>query len=162
MRFATDATLGKLGRYLRAAGFDTLCQHEGRPVAFYDKIDSDRIVLTRTTALKKIDHRHRLIFIRDNDPRQQIKQVVGDLDLNRSQAKPFSRCLGCNRKLVETDRMTLKGRVPEYVWHHHRHFQACPGCHRIYWAGTHRQRMNAWLDLLFQEKDRPIHEHRND
>jgi uncharacterized protein with PIN domain len=52
MRFATDATLGKLGRQLRAAGFDTLCQHQSGVVTFLVRLTVQRIILTRTTAVR--------------------------------------------------------------------------------------------------------------
>ena len=162
MRFATDNTLGKLGRYLRAAGFDTLCQHEGHSETFFDTLDKDRIILTRTTSLKPLNRRHRLVFVRHNDPLRQLEQVVDELGVRSTEANPFSRCLICNRCLVNEDKMYLEGRVPVYVWHRHHHFRTCHGCQRVYWAGTHRQRMQTWLEKLFKQKDAPIHADSND
>jgi uncharacterized protein len=140
MRFATDSALGKLGRQLRAAGFDTLCQHQVRCGEFFEAIDTRRVILTRTTAVIQRYKDRPLLFIRDNDPLQQMVQVVGELDISRSDLKPFSRCLACNMAVVRVDRDVVKGRVPDYVWHHHQVFHRCDTCGRIYWAGSHHER----------------------
>jgi uncharacterized protein with PIN domain len=40
------------------------------------------------------------------------------------------------------------GRVPEFVWSHHDTFWGCPNCGRIYWAGSHRHRMDEAIRAL--------------
>ena len=152
MRFATDATLGKLGRHLRAAGFDTLCQHESRDRDFFSAVEADRIILTRTLRLKD-RYRHRLLlFIRDNDPFEQIKQVFQELNIGPADVSPFSRCLICNHEIKPVDKQMLLGKVPAYIWQHHQTFHICNGCRRIYWAGTHHQRLTKRFDKLFNHK----------
>lgn len=152
MRFATDATLGKLGRELRAAGFDTRCQHEHRREDFFETIDARRVILTRTKAVERRFEGRRLVFIRDNDPLQQLIQVVRALNVKPAHLKPFSRCLVCNQATVPIGRDAVKGRVPDYVWQRHRTFHACRQCRRIYWAGSHHERMCKRLDAIFQQK----------
>ncbi|BBO67167.1 hypothetical protein DSCA_10970 [Desulfosarcina alkanivorans] len=150
MRFATDATLGKLGRHLRTAGFDTLCQHQNRCGDFFNTIDGQRIILTRTMAVRqKFKHRH-LLFIRDNDPLRQMMQVVRELGVQPNDLRPFSRCIACNTAIAPLDRDEARGRVPDYVWQRHRAFHRCDSCRRIYWAGSHRQRMGKRLDAIFK------------
>jgi uncharacterized protein with PIN domain len=152
MRFATDATLGKLGRHLRAAGFDTVCQHESRNSVFFNTIEADRIILTRScTLLIRFNH-HPLVFIRDNDPFQQMLQVMQELDIRQSDMKPFSRCLICNLETTPVDKQTLGGKVPAYIWQHHQTFRVCRGCKRIYWAGSHHDRLRTRFDMLFKPK----------
>ncbi len=150
MRFAADATLGKLGRHLRAAGFDTRCQHQCRQADFWATIDTGRIILTRSTVLvQRFQDRH-LIFIRDNDPLRQMIQVVRELGIGPGDGKPFSRCLACNRVIDPMDRQAAIGRVPAYVWQRHSRFHSCARCRRVYWAGSHHDRMREWLSKIFQ------------
>ena len=150
MRFATDATLGKLGRHLRAAGFDTLCQHQSRHVdSFFNTIDTERVILTRTTAVRVRFQNRPLIFIRDNDPLQQMMQVVQALGIRQSDVRPFSRCLECNMDIMRVDRQAVKDRVPTYVWQRHQTFHACGKCRRIYWAGSHHDRLCKRLAAIF-------------
>ena len=153
-RFAADATLGKLGRDLRSAGFDTLCQHQSRDVDFLDTIDGGRVILTRTRLLKLRFKARPLVFIRHNDPFQQMKQVVRELNLGWCDVNLFSRCLVCNQNLYPVDREAVTGLVPAYVWQHHPTFYTCGKCGRIYWAGSHHERMRRRLAAIFQDERR--------
>jgi uncharacterized protein with PIN domain len=153
IRFATDAALGKLGRSMRAAGFDTLCQHQCRDKDFFETLEADRVILTRTRAVARRFQDRRLIFIRDNDARQQLTQVIRTLELECDCVYYLSRCLECNLKIAPVSKNAVKGRIPEYVWQHHHHFQMCRSCKRIYWAGSHHQRMTRQLENLFKQKD---------
>ncbi|WP_372679980.1 Mut7-C RNAse domain-containing protein [Desulfosarcina sp.] len=153
-RFAAEATLGKLGRDLRTAGFDTLCQHQSRDVHFFDTIDGGRVILTRTRLLKLRLEARPLVFIRDNDPVQQMKQVVRELNLGWCDVNLFSRCLACNQNLYEVDREAVIGLVPAYVWQRQPTFHACGQCDRIYWAGSHHDRMVERLSAIFQDERR--------
>ncbi|MCB2147130.1 MAG: Mut7-C RNAse domain-containing protein [Deltaproteobacteria bacterium] len=158
MRFATDATVGKLGRHLRSAGFDTLCQHQSRRGNFFETIDGERVILTRTRLVKLRFKRRPLVFIRDNDPYRQMIQVVHELKLGWCDLNLFSRCLECNEAIRPVDRATVAGRVPAYVWQYHHTFHACAKCGRIYWAGSHHDRMIQRLLAIFKQKDGETHE----
>ncbi|MBC2713096.1 MAG: hypothetical protein HGJ94_19530 [Desulfosarcina sp.] len=154
MRFATDTTLGKLGRHLRAAGFDTLCQHQCRRGDFFDTVEADRVILTRTTAVKVRFKSRPLVFIRNNDPFQQMMQVVRELGIGQSDLRPFSRCLECNMVISQVGRDAVRGRVPDYVWQRHQTFHACGKCRRIYWAGSHHDRMCNRLAAIPRQKEK--------
>lgn len=152
MRFATDNSLGKLGRYLRAAGFDTVCAHEQSRDGFFTHLAADRIILTRTRSIARRWGSRRMLFIERNDPWQQLAQVIDQLGIRQADTKPFSRCLQCNQPLEPVDRAAVQSRVPAYVWQAHSVFYQCGRCIRIYWAGTHRDRMARGLSSLFQPK----------
>jgi len=150
--FATDASLGKLGRHLRAAGFDTRCEHQSRETDFWNVIGMERIVLTRTVAVRMLLENRHLLFIQENDPWRQMHQVVREIKIDAADLKPFSRCLACNRKTNSMERQTVRGRVPDYVWQRHSSFQVCDHCRRIYWPGSHHQRMGQRLANLFPKE----------
>ena len=149
LRFATDASLGKLGRHLRAAGFDTCCEHQSRKPDFWNAIGMDRVILTRTGTVHKRYRKRLHLFIRDNDPWRQMRQVVREMQITMADLRPFKRCLACNCRIRPVNRETIKGRVPDYVWQRHSSFQACEHCRRIFWAGSHHQRMGQRLANLF-------------
>ena len=158
LRFAVDATLGRLGRYLRSAGFDTWCQHQSLHEDIFDRIDDERVILTRTRRLKWRFKNNPLIFIRDNDPFEQMLQVVRELNIKACDLNPFSRCLLCNEVILQVNREAVRGRVPAYVWHHHHPFFECGKCDRIYWAGSHHDRMVKQLAAIFIKRDEDTHE----
>ncbi|WP_054689880.1 Mut7-C RNAse domain-containing protein [Desulfosarcina cetonica] len=157
MRFAVDASLGKLGRLLRSAGFDTLCQHECRQGRFWDRIEPERVILTRTQAIQRRFSGRSLVFIKNNDPLRQLQQVVTEQGILKEDIHPFSRCIVCNAAIVKVDKRSVWGRVPAYVWHHYPAFNECRCCHRIFWAGSHHDRVCRKFETIFQNEERQSH-----
>lgn len=140
-RFIADAHLGRLARYLRMLGFDTLYEN-----ALPDRqlvqtsVDERRVLLTRDRELLMHRELTHGVFVRGERPRDQLRYVVERLDLART-CQPFSRCMDCNSELVAADPSTLTGEVPPTVLANHRHFQSCTGCNRVFWRGSHYARM---------------------
>jgi uncharacterized protein with PIN domain len=144
-RFVVDTMLGRLARWLRAMGYDTLYPGEtgDRPLVQL-ALAEDRILVTRDRMLARLAQpRECLITAERLDG--QIREAVGKLGLSPQQTAWLSRCLECNAPLEVREKATLSGRVPEHVFATHAEFMACPRCARVYWAGTHTHRM---LDRL--------------
>jgi uncharacterized protein with PIN domain len=108
-----------------------------------------RLILTRDTLLV----RRRLVrdnsfFVEGDHFRDQVRQVVRAFAIDPF-ARFLTRCLECNAPLRELSREEAQGRVPPYVFATQGRFQSCPACGRLYWGGTHRERMAAELkDIL--------------
>jgi len=142
LRFAADAMLGKLAKWLRIAGYDT---------AYWKDIDDaslvrlaraeDRFILTRDTALARRLVSGTFLFIKDDTPIKQFMQAANELGLDVYGKKIFSVCTLCNAPLEETDRESVKGLVPEYTFAVNELFKRCGSCGRVYWHGTHRERV---------------------
>lgn len=145
IKFVLDVNLGKLARYLRMAGFDTYyeknCEDE---VLARISSSEHRILLTRDRQLLKrriIDYGH---FVRQTRPLLQLDEIIRWFDLSRL-LQPFSRCLQCNGLLSSVDKKTIANALlPETrkVFHH---FKQCQNCHKIYWQGSHYERMKTML-----------------
>jgi uncharacterized protein with PIN domain len=144
-QFVADAHLGGLARLLRMIGFDTL----------YDNRFSDRdilaivrrerrVVLTRDRELLKCREIARGCFVRAVKPEAQLREVVARYRLERT-LQPFTLCLHCNRRLEAVAREAALGRVPESILARYQEFAHCPGCDRLYWEGSHWERMRAML-----------------
>ncbi|HXM81856.1 MAG TPA: Mut7-C RNAse domain-containing protein [Burkholderiales bacterium] len=143
--FVADAHLGGLARFLRMLGYDTV---------FHDRLqDSEirrlaeeerRIVLTRDRELLKCREIARGCYVRALKPEAQLREVAGRYDL-ASAARPFTLCLNCNVALRPIDRASLPGQVPEKILQLHDSFMHCGGCGRVYWPGSHFDRMRAAL-----------------
>jgi hypothetical protein len=148
IRFAVDANVGKLARLLRMTGFDTsydpgLTDAELAETAWRDK----RILLTRDIALlkKKVVVHGRLI--RHSNPAKQLKEVIGLYGL-RDRILPFSRCLCCNGVLEEIAKAKIIDRLQPLTRRYYDDFRICPQCERLYWPGSHRQRMLKFIEEL--------------
>jgi hypothetical protein len=143
-QFVADATLGKLARHLRLAGFDTyLDLQPPQPERLSGMAGSDRILLTRSGKVRRALGATSLIFIQANDLPDQFRQVMTTLGLTPDDLRPLTRCALCNRMLDRLSKPEALGRVPDYVWQQYSEFKTCPQCRRVYWPGSHVQR---WRD----------------
>ncbi|HXZ48049.1 MAG TPA: Mut7-C RNAse domain-containing protein [Usitatibacter sp.] len=140
-RFVADTHLGKLARHLRMAGFDTLYGNDwddDRIVAVSS--GERRTILTRDKALLRRREVERGYWVRADESERQLAEVVRALQLE-SLLAPFTRCRECNAPLEEVPRESVLDRVPEKVRGLYERFRRCPGCGRVYWEGTHYERM---------------------
>jgi uncharacterized protein with PIN domain len=150
--FAAEKTLGRLAKWLRLLGFDTLFESERADEKFIDTLEKDRILLTRTQRIRKQYADRKLIFVESDDLQQQLNQVVAELGLKAEQTRPFSRCLQCNVPIVAVEKNLLRGRVPDYIFETNDRFNRCPQCDRIFWPGSHTRRGLEKIRHLFDIK----------
>ncbi len=152
IKFIVDHNVGKLARWLRMLGYDTLFftgsdDWQMIMTALVEK----RVIMTRDTEIMRrgvvATGRLKAVLIRSDRPREQIEQVVETLSLDCKQSQ-FTICLEDNHRLEQRDIGQVKGRVPPYVFRTQEHFVECPSCHRIYWKGTHWQAMTTRLQNL--------------
>ncbi len=147
-RFVLDVHLGRLAAYLRLLGFDTLYRNDADDAELARGAAEDaRILLTRDRGLLKRAAVVRGSYVRATSPRPQLQEVVRRFDLAGSTA-PFTRCLACNGVLAPASKTDAAGRVPPGVLTRHDQFLACPDCRRVYWKGTHWERMNEMIRTL--------------
>ena len=147
-RFIADAHLGGLARLLRLTGFDTLYDNhydDAELVAIATR--EGRIALTRDRELLKRRELTHGCFVHALKPEQQAAEIFQRLDLARS-ARPFSLCLECNAPLRPIDKADVAHRLPADVRARHVRFSTCDQCQRVFWEGSHWQRMRAVVDRL--------------
>lgn len=150
-RFIADAHLGGLAQQLRLAGFDTLYDNHFAD----DEIEAlaaaeHRIVLSRDRELLKRRGITHGCYVRALKPHAQAREIFERLDLAAS-ARPFRLCLLCNAPLREIAREAVRERVPEGVFARQTRFVTCDVCHRVFWEGSHWQRMRALVDSLTRD-----------
>jgi uncharacterized protein with PIN domain len=148
LRFVLDVHLGRLARHLRMLGFDAAWDGAADDAALAATASREhRILLTRDRGLLKrraVTHGY---CVRASAPRLQLTEVVRRLDLARA-ITPFSRCLRCNGLLVPVAKAEVADRLPPRVRERQQAFRRCAGCGRVYWAGTHHERMTGLVASL--------------
>ncbi len=148
IKLILDVHLGKLARYLRLLGFDTIYEtwledDQIVSVAFKE----NRIVLTRDIQLLKNGHVRHGYWIRSQKPLEQLKEVIQRLDLS-GKIQPFHRCMECNGIIREVEKTAVIGFLKPKTRAHYEDFYQCEQCHRVYWNGSHYQRMVSMLKNL--------------
>ncbi len=141
MTFVADSMLGKLARWLRILGYDTDYDPFAEDDALLLQAEAeDRILLTRDVPLAGRAPEGRCVLIAHNKLDGQMAQLVQTLGLDLDR-ETFTRCLICNDSIVDVPRDAIKARVPPYVFQTQTRFHRCPSCRRVYWRGTHLDRM---------------------
>ncbi|MFC2067952.1 Mut7-C RNAse domain-containing protein [Chloroflexota bacterium] len=151
-KFIVDHNVGKLAKWLRIMGYDTLFFNDEDDSNMIDiALTENRIILTRDTQIAKrrvvIRRRLEAVLVTNDKPERQLHQIIEKLKLDQ-QLKPFTICLECNEPLVERDKKLLKNQVPPYVFKTQNQYMECPACHRIYYRGTRWQAMIRNLNKL--------------
>ena len=148
MKFAADRMLGKLAKWLRILGYDTLYVRRLSDHEFLKLATPDRILLSRNTRLRNKISPDRFVFVEADDPSTQLQDLIRSLDLKPDPDRFFTRCTVCNGRLVSVKGADVAGQVPDHVWTDHERFSRCEDCGKIYWPGTHPTRSRKEIERL--------------
>ncbi len=152
IRFVLDIHLGKLATSLRLLGFDSLYRndYEDKELANIS-YNQARILLTRDKGLlmrSLVTHGY---YVRNTNPEKQILEVLQRFDLFKL-ILPFQRCLRCNGLLESVDKQSIVEQIPENVRSQVDKFQRCQSCDRVYWKGSHYERLQQFIDGVLDSK----------
>ena len=149
IRFVLDTHLGKLAAYLRMLGFDSLYRNDCQDAELARiSADQHRTLLSRDRGLLKRSMVTHGYLVRETEPAKQLVEVVERFDLSTWFA-PFQRCLHCNEPLRPVAKELVNDRLPPDTRQRYDQFHLCPECGRIYWKGSHYQRMKALIERMF-------------
>jgi len=145
-RLLADAMLGRLARWLRILGYDTLYNPRWPDDELARRARAEgRILLTRDRALARRPG-VRSLLIESERIEAQLGEVARNLGLNAEGY--LTRCPVCNDLLEAVPHSWAWGYVPPYTFVTQREFRLCPTCNRFYWRGTHCQEMGELLARL--------------
>ena len=140
-RFVLDTHLGRLAAYLRMLGFDTLYRNDYDDATLAEiSVNEQRILLTCDIQLlmrKIITHGY---FVRARQPKKQLLEVIKRFDL-KNNLHPFTRCLHCNGLVEQVEKKSIEQRLLPRTKEYYNEFWQCSQCKKIYWKGTHYQKM---------------------
>jgi uncharacterized protein with PIN domain len=109
--------------------------------------EQGRILLTRDRGLLKRKMVTRGYCLRTKDSRQQLLDVVRRFDLN-ARLKPFTRCIACNGVLEKVEKDEIIDQLEPGTRKYFDDFSRCKDCGKIYWKGSHHERMQVLLDWI--------------
>jgi uncharacterized protein with PIN domain len=152
MKFVVDCMLGKLAKWLKILGFDTLYlnrieDHDLLLLARREK----RVLLTKDQELLAAAGDLPRLFIESDNWQDQLEQVLDAFRL-RSRTRPHSRCLACNIELKRIPKKLARNLVTPFVFERASSFAVCPSCGRVFWPGTHFQDMDLKIARLLRSR----------
>lgn len=152
MRFACDAMLGGLSRWLRAMGYEaTFDAYVDDGVLVERAARDDAVVLSSDAPLFE---RRRLkrgevrgLFVPRHAPvADQLVFVMRHFALEVREA----RCMRCGGALGETSRESVEGEAPPLAFRNSERFFRCDGCKGLFWHGTHWQQIARTREAIAQ------------
>lgn len=146
-RFLCDEMLQRLGRWLRAAGYDTAIAQAGEDDReLVSRANSDeRLLLTRDRHLARFRNGHgRVVLLESNSLSDEVAELSARFAINW-QLRPFSRCLECNTPLLPAS-AAQRQQLPEGALRLSPAAWYCPHCAKLYWEGSHVRRMRHTLE----------------
>jgi uncharacterized protein len=147
-RFVVDVNLGRLARLLRVLGFDVWWSSDAGDQTLADiSLAQQRILLTRDRGLLKRRAITHGLFVHSQQPEQQALEVIRRLDLHL-RLEPLTRCVRCNGKLAAVSKDEVIDQLEPLTRRYYAAFSRCQTCGRVYWAGSHYQRLRTLVDRL--------------
>ncbi|WP_017730508.1 Mut7-C RNAse domain-containing protein [Nafulsella turpanensis] len=144
-KFIADVHLGKLVRSMRMLGFNCCYENnysDPEIAAIAEK--EARIVLTRDRGLLK----HKSIvwgyWLRSQQPEEQLLEVVRHFTLEQ-ELNPLSRCIACNGRIEPVPKAAVIDQLPPKTRQFFEEFFQCQSCRRVYWKGSHYERMQEFI-----------------
>lgn len=149
-RFVLDTHLGRLASYLRMLGFDTLYRNDypDDELAYVSNVEQ-RILLTRDIGLLKRSLVIYGYFMRATHPKQRVLEVMARFDL-QTWVIPFKHCMKCNGALHRVEKADILAEISPKTARFYDEYHRCQHCGRIYWKGSHYQRMQSFLAEVLQ------------
>lgn len=146
MKFIADRMLGRLAKWMRALGLDA---HYDKDIDRSSLIriakDEGRVILTRAQNFGELKHIPPFFIVKGEFLEGQLAEVFSEFPDLKGGGLMFTRCIECNRPLKDIPKEDISDRVPPKAYQMHDDYKICPQCSRVYWPGTHVEKMKRFL-----------------
>lgn len=157
MKFLVDAMFGKLTRFLRIFGYDTIYADDleeffntspvpDEKLADY-ALENKRIIITRDYSFYK-KNRDRSIFLEGEGVYNYLNQLKNKLNLEYNFNMQKARCSICNSGLEKVrDKNKIINDVKPETFKYTEDFYQCTNCKKVYWKGAHIEKIMERLKI---------------
>jgi uncharacterized protein len=149
-RFVCDAALGGLARWLRGAGHEAswASRISDEQLIAAARASAATVLTTDSILIERRLFRDQLVPYLWLPPAFSILDQLATVfrEFNLRLKEP--RCMSCGGELRRESKETLKDRIPPktYVWLDE--YFVCSNCHKLFWKGTHWERIIARLEAV--------------
>lgn len=146
-RFICDVHLGKLAKWLRMLGFDTAYENYFINSELVNiALAEHRFLFSRNKAFEK-SNSIQFFHINNENPEEQLFKIISHFQL-KDKFHPFTRCIVCNGLLKPSAKSEVEKYLQRNTAEHFNEFWQCTNCNRIYWKGSHYERMEKLIELV--------------
>lgn len=154
-RFAADGHLGRLAGYLRMLGFDTYYNNQIEdPRLMTVAVNESRILLSRDRRLLMHKSLNAGYCPRSLRSINQLREVLHKYDLWK-EINPFKRCIRCNGILLAVKKQEIVDELLPLTRRYFNEFSMCQECRKVYWKGSHFERMQRIIDQVLAWSSKP-------
>lgn len=147
-KFLVDRMLGQTAKWLRLLGIDAAYSKEESDDELLKRAEEeDRVIITRD---KELSQRGRSLLVEKVPAEEIVPQVLENYEVK---IDPLSRCSVCNVSVIEVDKESVEEDVPEGIYERHETFWRCPECRRVYWKGSHWEKILEKVEGMTQESE---------
>ncbi|MFC1667420.1 Mut7-C RNAse domain-containing protein [Candidatus Omnitrophota bacterium] len=137
MKFILTKELGRLVRWLRLFGYDTLYfDSDDMNGLFVIAFNESRIIVTKRKTMPPSQNVE-IVHVKSDLLKKQFNELKKKLRLALGGKGFFTRCADCNKEVFRIKKSSVKSLVPPYVFKTQKNFFQCPGCAKIFWKATH-------------------------
>jgi hypothetical protein len=149
MKFLVDAMLGKLVRFLRIFGYDTVYADDLETYFDMSPVSDDklaeyaekenRIIITKDLPFHN-KLRAKSVYLKGEGVYNYLNQLKQKLNLEYNFKINVARCSLCNSDLeIVLKKSDIKDKVLNETYNNYDEFYQCtnPNCRNIYWNGPH-------------------------
>jgi uncharacterized protein with PIN domain len=150
IHFLCDAGLGGLARWLRAAGYEAAWQPDIEDDHLLKEARNLQATLLTTDAMlmERRVLRDRIIPVFWLPPTLSIPEQLALVFREFGLVVRGPRCMSCGGELRRAPKEALRDRIPPKTYRWLDDFFVCRRCDKLFWHGTHWQRIRAQLSLL--------------
>lgn len=137
--------LGKLAKWLRFLGFNTAYNTElSKSQIISMSIKEKRTFLTKDSSINDYSGNFKFYFVKSMELDSQLNEIIQEFDLRRNM-NPFSLCSTCNSTVELISKEEIENKLPDKVRQYQDEFWYCRNCDKLYWKGSHYERMMKFL-----------------
>ena len=150
--FLVDAMLGNIAKKLRLLGYDSEYSSDNENGELIQRAKNEnRVLVTKDVPLSEKAKKQKIsvIHIKNSKEIEQLAQIFKNLKLSKLVISGnTTRCTECNGELKIINKDNVMNKVPDGILEKINDFWECINCKKIYWEGTHIERLQNFVDEL--------------
>ena len=144
LKFYADSMLGKLSRFLRFFGYNTLYRSEETVEEMIkSSYKHNLIVLSQSKQVinRCLKQNVKALSMPTSNIEDQLLILSNELKIEFTIPPKIMRCSICNGEISKKEKKEIFDKIPEGTAQYHTDFWQCNECEKIYWLGSH------WEDI---------------